>query len=204
MTTETKITERASLVFAEAELTWYHQSADADLGERSSWETLVALAQSGGARGTRIELIGGEATHSTPNPSQIWAARRQTRIRGRLRLLTARRQAVIEATFTIRKPDTQLRGLFDSRIEPLISYLRRHGIVKFRKDGGAEHKAEIRRQAEALLRDALEAYIATAPAPSKRPPRPPSGKVPAGAQGASKRRLVARPAPLLEREPYAA
>jgi len=152
---------------AEEELRWYYQSSDSALGERSTWEAMVLAAQIGGGLGgaRRIDLIAGEPTHPGPTEGQVWAANRQTRIRRRLGKLSRRQQAVIEASFKIRRQDKQLKGLFGERAEPVVTYLRRLGLLKIRRDGDANDRELIRTQALSMLDGAIGAFMATRDAP---------------------------------------
>jgi hypothetical protein len=187
---------------AVVDLRWFYSEADGDLGAHSSWDSKVQQAIFGAAISAAIELLQGEPTAATPSDGKIWAAKRWVRIRGGLRAIPRPMQALAEWVFSLRRPSTQIAGLFDREIEPVISYLlaTRQVTLKGMKD--PSDRAKIRRLAEGAIEAVLSAYEAAQRAivaslaaegvvPDRaRQRRPEREYRQAGPMGASSRRLV--------------
>jgi hypothetical protein len=192
---------------AVVDLRWFYSEADGDLGAHSSWDSKVQQAIFGVAISAAIELLQGEPTAATPSDGKIWAAKRWVRIRGGLRAIPRPMQALAEWVFSLRRPSTQIAGIFDREIEPVISYLlaTRQVTLKGMKD--PSDRAKIRRLAEGAIEAVLSAYEAAqraiAASQASLDPSHSDGRsrrrereyAQAGPRGASSRRLVPVEAP---------
>jgi hypothetical protein len=190
---------------AMAQLRWFFSQSGGELGEKSSLDSLIMRIASGGGGATSYELIAGEVTSRTPTDWRLHAAERFRLIRSYLLQLTPEHQAVLEMTYSLRRPDPQIRALLKGfeRLEPVVSYLVRTKQLSFKRASAGPDLATVCDGASRLLADATAAYEVAAgiaspslpPGLQKAPKRPRGGRsvgllVPVGARGASKRRWI--------------
>jgi hypothetical protein len=180
---------------------WFFSEAAGDLGLHCSWTQQVQQAHFGSLESAAVTMFNGQASAAPMPAGKIWAAKRWARIREVLRQITRPAHALLEYVFSLRRPDTQVAGLFDREIEPVISYLlaTRQVTLAGMKEGA--DRSRIRTQAERQLEGALAEYEAaqraqreptTGTAERAAPERRRSRRdlVVAGTKGASSRRLV--------------
>ena len=186
----------------EAELRWYYVQSEGDLGAHSSWESKVQQANFGQSVSPAIELIGGEPTAQTPSEQRIWAASRCNRVRTALSKLTRDDQAILEASFSLRRQHPQIRMLVGRELEPTVSWLIVCGRVALADVTDEKRRPKVIARAAKALNDALAAYrIARSPidsgVPQQTSARPKKGGIrrQAGSRGAARRKLVPEEAP---------